>query len=439
MLRSLALLVALAALVPPASAAAQVRLTLADAITRARSGSTDARAAAAAEREAAQRVPQARAGYFPRVDFTESWQRGDQPVFAFGSLLNQRRFSAADFAGDRLNHPEAITNWRTGLVVEQLVFDGGMTRAGVRSAELGRDAAGLMRAQTGRDLAVSVTEAYGGVLQLEALRRSAAAAVDAAAEDLKLARLRREAGLVTDADVLALAVHAAAMQEQRIRTDAEAQVARGRLNHLMGAPLETVFELDPAPPAAPSPDSSGALEAEALGTRPEVKLAVIQERLAAETQTTARAAFLPQLAFQGVYELNGQTVPSQVSSWIVGAQFRLNLFHGLADKARLAEVAETRARRVAERERAESLVRLDVRAALARLDAARAREAVGRASVAQARESHRIIRDRYESGMADVADLLRAAQAVLDAESQEIAARVDVLVQSAALDRALGR
>jgi len=94
---------------------------------------------------------------------------------------------------------------------------------------------------------------------------------------------------------------------------------------------------------------------------------------------------------------------------------------------------------VAERERAESLVRLDVRAALARLDAARAREAVGRASVAQARESHRIIRDRYDGGMADVAELLRAAQAVLDAESQEIAARVDVLVQAAALDRALGR
>ena len=439
MLRSLALLVSLAVLAPPASTTAQERLTLADAISRARGVSAEARAAAAAEREAAERVPQARAGYLPRVDVTESWQRGDQPVFAFGSLLNQRRFTAADFAIDRLNHPEAITNWRTGLVVEQLVFDGGMTRAGVRSAELGRDAATLLRAQTGRDLAVAVTEAYGGVLQLEALRRSAAAGVDAAAEDLKVARLRREAGLVTDADVLALEVHASAMREQQIRADAEARVARDRLNHLMGAPLEAAFELDPAPPAAAFPDASGALETEALHNRPEVKLAAIEERLAAEAQSTARAAFLPQLAFQGVFELNGETVPSQVSSWVVGAQVRLNLFRGLAARARLAEVTETRIRRAAERERAASLVRLDVRAALARLDAACAREAVGRASVAQARESHRIIRDRYESGMADVADLLRAAQTVMSAESQAIAARVDVLVQSAALDRALGR
>jgi outer membrane protein TolC len=77
--------------------------------------------------------------------------------------------------------------------------------------------------------------------------------------------------------------------------------------------------------------------------------------------------------------------------------------------------------------------------AVARLDAARAREAVGRAAVAQARESRRIIRDRYEAGLTDVASLLRATDAVVQADTQQTAARVAVLTETAALDRALGR
>jgi outer membrane protein TolC len=38
-----------------------------------------------------------------------------------------------------------------------------------------------------------------------------------------------------------------------------------------------------------------------------------------------------------------------------------------------------------------------------------------------------------------VGDVLRAAQAVLDAELQHTAARVDVITAAAALDRAAGR
>ena len=75
----------------------------------------------------------------------------------------------------------------------------------------------------------------------------------------------------------------------------------------------------------------------------------------------------------------------------------------------------------------------------ARLLAARAREEAGRAALTQARESQRIIRDRYESGLATVTDVLRAAQATLDAESRATSADTDVILGTVALDRALGR
>jgi outer membrane protein TolC len=84
-------------------------------------------------------------------------------------------------------------------------------------------------------------------------------------------------------------------------------------------------------------------------------------------------------------------------------------------------------------------IEVDVRAALAQLAAARAREETGRATLTQARESQRIVRDRYESGLTTVTDVLRAAEATLDAEARATAAETDVILQSVALDRALGR
>ena len=59
--------------------------------------------------------------------------------------------------------------------------------------------------------------------------------------------------------------------------------------------------------------------------------------------------------------------------------------------------------------------------------------------LAQARESQRIVRDRYEAGLEDVTALLRAAQALQQAEALEIAGRVGVIIDTAGLERALGR
>ncbi|MDO8795290.1 MAG: TolC family protein, partial [Vicinamibacterales bacterium] len=75
----------------------------------------------------------------------------------------------------------------------------------------------------------------------------------------------------------------------------------------------------------------------------------------------------------------------------------------------------------------------------ARLDAAVAGEAAGRAAVAQAQESQRIVRDRYEQGLADSVALLRAAEMAYEAEAAQAAASAEVLVARAALERALGR
>ena len=438
LLRPFAVLLFLA-LAADTTAFAQPALTLADAIARAKAHNPDAGSAAAAEREAAQRVTVVRGGRFPKVDASESWQSSNHPVFVFSSLLAQRQFTAADFALDKLNHPDATSNFRAAVTVEQPLFDR-VTASNVKSAEIGHDMAKAGKQLADQDLTAAVTEAFGRVLTAAATVRVTGAAIETARADRELAGNRRDAGRATDADVLQLDVYVARAREQQVQAVADERIARARLNQLMGEPLATMFSLDPAPPAIAidTGDASG-LEAEALKNRPEVALAAMQQALAAAAVDEARAAFLPQVAAQGGWELNGGTWNSRSSSWAAGAVARINVFHGFADRARLAEAREQASRRVLEKEKAESLARLDVQIAIARLEAARASEAVGRAAVDQAMESRRIIRDRYESSLTDAATLLHAAEAVQQAEAQQIAAQVNVLTATAAVQRALGR
>jgi outer membrane protein len=421
-----------------ATAQAPITLTLVEAMARARSQHPSARAAAAAEREAEQKVSEARAGYYPRVDFSQTWQRGNQPVFVFSSLLAQRRFAAPDFAIDALNHPDPVTNHRSAFTMEQPLFDGALTRLAVQGARLGQQVAQAGHARVEQELALAAAQAYVRAVQLEAAEAAARGAVEAAESDLASARERRDAGVVTEADVLAVNVHLARMRQEHVEATGELRVARAQLNDAIGASLDERFTLAlPEPPAEPAPIA--ALEREALERRPEVREAALAMALATNGRRTAQAAYLPQIGLQAGYEMNGANPGSEVSSWAVGVQVRVNLFRGLADRARVAAAREEEARLAAERERAQRRIRLEVRSALARLDAARARADVGSAALAQARESQRILRDRYESGMVTITDILRAAQAVLQAESQAIGARVDVTLFTIALDRAVGR
>jgi outer membrane protein TolC len=184
-------------------------LTLEEAMKRAQAETVDARALASTIDQAEARVQRAQSGFWPRVDLTETVQRGNHPVFAFSSRLSQRRFTAANLAIPSLNHPDPVTNTRTGIGIGQPVFDAGLTTLGVQAAKPGRDTTATARDAAEQDLAFRAAQAFGRVLQLEASVRATDAAVTAAESDHERASARHDVGLVTEADVLAVDVHLA--------------------------------------------------------------------------------------------------------------------------------------------------------------------------------------------------------------------------------------
>ena len=417
---------------------AQTPLTLEDAIQRAQGDTADARALASSIEEANARIQRAQSGFWPRVDLAETVQRGNQPVYVFSSLLAQRRFTAANFAIPALNHPDPVTNTRTVVALEQPIYNAGLTRLGIQAATLERDMATTARDSARQELGFRAAQAFVRVLQLEAAVRATDAAVAAAESDRQRARARREVGVATAADVLTVDVHLADMRQRQIAAAGDLAVGRMQLAEAVGLPL-TASIVPVRSALRPAPADGDALVREALAKHPQLLQADIHLQLAENGQRTARAAFLPTVGVLGGWEFNGETLGAQQSSWVVGAEVRVNVFRGFADTARITEAGHAHARATAERERVERRIEVAVRAALAQLAAAHGREEAGRAALTQARESQRIIRDRYEGGLATMTDVLRAAEAALEAESRATTAETDVILQAVALDRALGR
>jgi outer membrane protein TolC len=280
--------------------------------------------------------------------------------------------------------------------------------------------------------------AFGRVIASRATVAAARAEVDTAREDLRTAEARRDAGAETEANVLAFRVRLAEAGARAVRADQDAIVARASLNAAIGAPLDDERAIADMPPGAVREVNPAALEAQALRSRPELAQAAARRDQSAAGQLAARASLLPWLAVQAGAERNSNTVWNGASSWSAGVQARWNLFAGGGDVARIRQAGAAARRSRAEYERIETALRLEVRSAAAAYQSAAAREAAGRQIVEQARESQRMIRDRYEAGLSQAADVLRAAELVAHAEAERTAALMEVQVTAAALDRAVG-
>ncbi len=423
----------------PAAGAAQTPLSLPDAVAAAISRNPALQAARAQADRAEAEVTVARSAWWPRLTATESWQRSDQPVLAFGALLSARRFAAADFNVSRLNGPAPTNLFTSRLSVGQLVFDGGRTTGVVAGATAVRDVARAEADAAVAQTVLAVTRVYGQILSGQSHARATDAAVAAAVEDLARAERRRDAGAATDADVLAVSVHLAEMRQRRLQVNADLATARAQVNRLMGAPIDAAFD---AVDDLPAPVTAGALAPlfeEAESARPEMKRADAQLRAADAGTRQAGAVWWPQVFAQAGIEWNGLRVGERAGSWVIGGEARWTLSLSVADAARQRAASAARAAAAAAREDVRAAVQVEVLSAARQLEAAIARTGVGAAAVTQSEERARVVRNRYEAGLASMTDVLAAASATLDAESRRVAATVDALVADAELQRALGR
>jgi outer membrane protein len=419
---------------------AQDPMSLKDAVHLALNRNKAVEASDASRKAAESRIAGARSGNLPKVNYSESWTRSDNPVFVFSSLLTQHQFGEENLQIGTLNRPDFLNNFQSQVTVDQTLYDGGQTRHAVRAAELTKD----ITAEDGRRtrmevIAGAIRSYYDALLGAEELNATSQAMRSAQA-DLERAESVRSAGMSTDVDVLSIRVHVAGVREQQIDREADLEVARAALNNALGLPLDTTHTLTTGLAPLRLPDGLLAeYEKNALGERPEARQVKLAINLAENQAATARSNFMPQVGLHAAFEADRQNFYDKGgANWLVSIGLRWNLFNGFSDKARIEESKSALRRSEADQAHANSAIQLQVRRAYADLRAAAQRIEVTDAAVAEAEESLRITRNRYETGLSNVTDLLRTETAVLEARTRRLAAIHDQRIAAAMLELAGG-
>ncbi len=427
--------------VPPAEAARE--LTLEQALTLAGQHSPYLKASYHETVAAEAQHDIAAAAYLPRVEASESFTNTNTPSRVFGTLLDQGRFTQADFSTSKLNHPSPLENYKFGVTMTQPIYNGGRERLGVAVAQIGREVAGETLAATRQRVLFTVTQAYQDLVLVKALVSVARDSVQLARSTVKQVESRYRGGLIVKSEVMEARVRVSSLQEEVVRVEHRRRVAAVALQHAIGLDEEAdaAESLPSEVSGADSVPVPGVETDVALERRPDYRAMVREVRRAEIGSRLARSALYPNINLQGSYELNGTAPISSngSSGYAALAVVSLNLFNGLSDSAniRKARAQEEKMREQAAAKRRE--IEVEVTDALAGVAGAAERIKVAEAALAQATDSLRVARNRYEAGLSPLLDLLAAEQVLNQAKQARLRASHDRQVSEARLALVTGR
>jgi outer membrane protein TolC len=370
-------------------------------------------------RAADARVGQARAGFLPQLAFSERFSRTNNPMWAFGTKLDQETITQADFDPARLNDPDSIDNFVSTFSLTWSLYDSGQTWFGWREARQGADAAQLSCEQARQQVISDAAVAYDDMLLGRAHLRVIAQSITLAQAHLKLVRQRYGAGFVVKSDLLRANLRLADLEQKRYEAQSALSVAGAALAAAMGDRGTVRYELTDdlsSPPACPN-RSLEEWTRLAMDRRPELQLLEKQAGIAKSEIQKQRSRHLPSLSLFGTYEINSEDFSDSGDNYTVGALLQVPLFSGGRTLSGTREARAALAEVEARRQDLVSSIRVAVQKAFYRACSAEKRIGVAREAVAQAEENHRIVADRYANGLFTIVVLLDAETAIENARN----------------------
>jgi NodT family efflux transporter outer membrane factor (OMF) lipoprotein len=319
----------------------------------------------------------------------------------------------------------------------ELDFYGG-NRAALKAAEADLLATQLTRDDLAITLSAETARYYfqlrGVEDRLEITRRN----LDSQRELLKLTEDRANAGLATSLDIERQRALLANTEASVPALEAELAIARHRLAVLAGS--ENLPALDAAA-SLNAPSLNAALPSELLKRRPDVRAAEARLAAAQDRLKQARTDLYPKVTLNGLVGRQGTSLTTLSlgggNFFNLGPQLQLPIFNGQRIRSNI-NANEARLEQARLAWRAEILAAFEEAAnALASLEQQQQREKHLAAATAAARNSLNLAGQLQQAGLEDFLTVLDAQRSVWDAEFQTSAARTQVLVESAALFKAL--
>jgi outer membrane protein len=285
-----------------------------------------------------------------------------------------------------------------------------------------------------------VRRLYYGIAQAESGKTALQATVDF------LRQLDRETSqqvvqrVALQADLLTVKAQLVQAEYELLRMDDPIQTQKEQLNRLMGRPIDAPLEIDVPSMLERAPTSLTDAFAEALMSRPEVRLAKVQQRKTQLERRLASAERIPDVSFSllALRTINFSSVlPNSVSS--VGVQATWDVFDWGRKRKELEKKQDAENQATLDLRDVEARVMADVAHQYRRIVEARKAVELAQALQAADTEALRVARNRYVQREAVFSDVAKLQSSLAQANHRYTDALMDLATAQADFEKAMGR
>jgi outer membrane protein len=395
----------LALMMSEGASAAGESLTLDEAVRMAMKNNHELQAQRNAHAAKGAEIGVARSSLLPKITLEERYLRTASPAYAFMTKLSQQRIEMADFAPESLNHPAAVDDFQTAVMLEQPLF--------VKKANIGIDISRTEAAASEEALHRKKEEVAFKVVQYYLMAGTAGGyvavaqrAVEDAQEHQRLAEVRYAAGLGLYSDTLRASTAVAEARQRLVSAEKNLSVAKRALGLIIGS-AEAV-EVAAETPALPVREIE-VLRTQSLA-RKDVKSLELRTENARNQIKMAEAGYYPMLGVGGTYQWNDHNHPlgGEGDGWQVMAFLRWELFDGAKTKHEKIKAGYQASEAEEYLKGMKKLVSFQVDEAWLTLEEAKKNQELAQEELKTAEEGRRLVKVRYEGALSPMVDLLDA-------------------------------
>ena len=378
-------------------------------------------------RAAEARVTESRSGYFPQLSAKAGYTYID-PV------------SEIDIGGPMMKFMPN-DNYNAKLTAEMMLLDFGRTARQVDLARSGKNAAGIRRDLTLRDLSLATVRAFYSVMFLQEAVKVKDKEIAALQKNLDHMQKRYHEGAATRFDLLTTQVRLASAGNNKIELQSRLENQSISLRRLCGLKGNSPMMLKGSFDITTADMDMTKLTESALEKRPEIMLTRENEKAASYKKSLAAKEGLPKIVGAASWgSTNGYQpdIEEMRTNFAAGVQLQIPLFTGFRTKASTSEA--TSMMHAAEQERidTEELAQADVKQSVNSLHTSREKIDTTAMQVSQADLAAQQARIRYQNGLGTTLDLLDAESSLAQAELAHLQARYEYVLDSYDVRRASG-
>ena len=340
--------------------------------------------------------------------------------------------------GVPLNQPENLNAAKNMFSISQRLPGRGKRTLERSIAGTDVDIAESQLEQVRLEVRVRVRKAYNDLLRAQEEMRIHDQHVMLASQAIEAARIKYAVGKVSQQDILKAQVVFTGLAEHMIRFDEDAEVARERLNTLLGRDVETPIRAMGSYEAPGALPSLYDLEAIALASRPDLRAAGQMVERRRKEQALAGKAMTPDFTVTGGYMLM-QPSAAMRNSYMLEGSMNLPWLNKGKHRAEVAEASQSLIEQNAERDALRNAAFGQIEEALVG-----ARSAGKLATVyhdqlrPQAEMTLQASVIAYENGKTDFLDLLDSQMTVINVDLAWLQAAADYDARVADLELATG-